>query len=117
MNIKLISFIEALYLLYTFHFLRTSVDFGLGPSFQGYWWQHAVGNVKCRRICPFGRIVILPFIFLLILRNYIKIPNKIIIFSTLIAFILSFMNTNATVYLTPIFIIETIIACDDLYSF
>jgi hypothetical protein len=112
MNTTVISYIESLYLLYTFHFLRTSVDFGLGPSFHGYWLQHAVGNVKTRRICPFGRIAIIPFIILLILRNYIHIHRKLLIFAVLAAFILSFMNTNATVYLLPVFIIEAIIAYD-----
>lgn len=110
MNIEIISLIEAIYLLYTFHFLKTSVDFGLGPSLQGYWLKHAVGNIKTRRICPFGRVAILPFIFLLIARNYINIHRKLHIFAVLTAFILSFLNTNATVYLLPIFIIEALIA-------
>ena len=112
MNFEIISFIEAIYLLYTFHFLRTSVDFGLGPSLHGYWLKHAVGNIKTRRICPFGRIAIIPLIFLLIARNYITIHRKLLIFAILTAFILSFLNTNATVYLLPIFITEAFIAYD-----
>jgi hypothetical protein len=112
MNTEVISYIEAIYLLYTFHFLRTSVDFGLGPSFHGYWLQHAVGNVKTRRICPFGRVAIIPFIILLILRNYVKVPRKLLIFAVLTAFLLSFMNTNATVYLLPVLIMEAFIAYD-----
>ena len=110
MNIEIISFIESLYLLYTFHFLKTSVDFGLGPSLHGYWFKHAVGNIKTRRICLFGRIAIIPFIILLIARNYMTISRKLLIFAILAAFVLSFLNTNATVYLLPIFITEGFIA-------
>jgi hypothetical protein len=108
MNIKIVSLIEAIYLIYTFHFMKTSVDFGL-MSFKGYWFKHPIGNVKTLRICPFGRIIIVPFIILLILRNYVNLSYKIIPTCTLIAFFLSFMNTNATVYLLPIFLIELLI--------
>lgn len=108
MNIKIISFIEAIYLIYTFHLMKTSVDLGL-MSFNGYWLKHAVGNIKTLRICPFGRIIIIPFIIILILRNYVNISNKIVPICALIAFFLSLMNTNATVYLLPIFAIELFI--------
>lgn len=108
MNIKTISFIEAIYLIYTFHLMKTSVDFGL-ISFKGYWFKHPIGNVKTLRICPFGRIAIIPFVILLILRNYINLSYKIIPTCTLFAFVLSFMNTNATVYLMPIVLTELLI--------
>lgn len=101
------SILESLYLFYMFRHFQTSVDFGIAASPNGYWLKHVIGNVKSLRICPFGQVAILPLITLLIARNFVScITPNIIHTALIIAFILSLMNTNATVYLIPIFLIE-----------
>jgi len=103
----LLSTIESLYLFYMFRHCQTSLDFGITPSPNGYWLEHVTGNVKALRICPFGRIAILPLIALLLGRNFTPyITPNIIRGALILAFILSLMNTNATVYLFPIFLLE-----------
>ncbi len=101
------SLIESLYLLVMFRHFQTSIDFGISASPNGYWLQHATNNVKSLRICPFGQVAILPLIALLLGRNFFPSITPYIIHGALIiAFFLSLMNTNATVYLLPIFLIE-----------
>ena len=101
------SIFESLYLFYMFRHFQTSVDFGITASPNGYWLQHVVGNAKSLRICPFGQVAIFPLITLLITRNFVScITPNIIQGALIIAFFLSLMNTNATVYLLPIFLIE-----------
>ena len=101
------SIFESFYLFYMFRHFQTSVDFGITTSPNGYWFQHVVGNVKSLRICPFGQVAIFPLITLLIARNFVScITPNIIRSALIIAFFLSLMNTNATVYLLPIFLIE-----------
>ena len=101
------SLIESLYLFYMFRHFQTSIDFGIAASPNGYWLQHVTGNVKSLRICPFGQVAILPLITLLLARNFLSAITPNIIHGALtIAFFLSLMNTNATVYLLPIFLIE-----------
>jgi hypothetical protein len=101
------SIIESLYLFYMFRHYKTSIDLGIAASPNGYWLEHVIGNAESLRICPFGRIAILPLIALLIGRNFCSIITPQIIHGALIiAFLLSLLNTNATVYLIPIFLIE-----------
>ena len=101
------SIAESLYLFYMFRHFQTSTDFGIAASPNGYWLQHVTGNVKSLRICPFGQVAILPLITLLIARNFLScITPNIIRCTLIIAFFLSLMNTNATVYLIPIFLLE-----------
>ena len=102
-----VSLIESVYLFYMFRHFQTSIDFGIAASPNGYWLKHIIGNTKSLRICPFGQVAILPLIALLIARNFVSsITPNIIRGALLIAFFLSLMNTNATVYLLPIFLIE-----------
>ena len=56
----MLSVIEAIYLFYMFHCFETTIDFGITPSPNGYWFTHMTGNEKGLRICPFGRVAI-PF--------------------------------------------------------
>ena len=101
------SIIESLYLFYMFRHFQTSIDFGIAASPNGYWLQHVTGNIKSLRICPFGQVAILPLITLLIARNFVScITPNIIHGALIIAFFLSLLNTNATAYLLPIFLIE-----------
>ena len=102
-----LSIIESVYLFYMFHMCETSIDFGLTPTPTGYWLEHVVGNEKALRICPFGRIAILFLIAILLGRNATTAITPTYIHISLgIAFILSFLNTNALIYLLPIFILE-----------
>ena len=101
-----ISILESIYLIIMFHFLKTSIDFNILASPKGVWFEHLIGNEKGLRICPFGRVAILALIFVLIVRNYINIPQYVINISLIIAFILSLINLNAVVYLLPVLLTE-----------
>jgi hypothetical protein len=96
----MLSIIEAIYLFYMFHCFETTIDFGITPSPNGYWFTHMTGSEKGLRICPFGRVAILFLIAILLLRP------KFLRISLIIAFFLSLINLNALVYLLPVFIIE-----------
>ena len=101
-----ISLLESAYLIFMFLFFKTTMDFNVLRSPNGWWFNHLVGEEYGLRICPFGRIAILALIFVLILRHYVKIPKWFIYLALGISFILSFMNMNAVVYLIPIWLIE-----------
>jgi len=105
----IISLVESFYLIYMFYFYYTNIDFNIIPH---NWFDnipllnHLKGNTKGLRICLFGRYILPFFIAYLILRNYIgslEIYWRYIIF---ISFILSLLNMNAFVYLTPVWLIE-----------
>ena len=104
----LISLLESIYLIYMFHFLKTTTDFNILASPQNWIFKHLIGNEEGLRICPFGRIVIIPFIIILILRNlsFISIPKYFMNMLLVLSFILSWMNMNAVVYFIPVWIVE-----------
>jgi len=101
-----ISIIESLYLVFMFHFFKTSMDFNILSSPKGWLFEHLIGDEYGLRICPFGRIAIFALIFVLIARHYFEIPENFMIFALLVSFVLSFMNLNAVVYLIPIWLVE-----------
>ena len=103
----LLSLLEALYLSYTFHFLKTSVDFNILDSPQTLFFKHATGNAKVCRICPFGQYAIWILIVLLVLRCFMEIPQQYILVAIAIALIISLVNLNAFVYLIPVVLIES----------
>ena len=101
------SIAESAYLLYMFHFCETSIDFGITQSPDGYWLKHVMGNSQALRICPFGRVAIFFLMGILLGRHFTPfITPRIVNISLGTSFLLSFMNTNALVYLMPIYIIE-----------
>ena len=107
MDTKLImSALEAIYLIYTFHFMNTSIDFNILASPEHYLMKHAIGAEKTLRICPFGRIAIIPLIMILLARNLVDIPHQYIVNAVAVAMVLSLVNLNALIYLIPIAIIE-----------
>ena len=108
MNKLYISGLESIYLFYMFHFFETTTDFNVLASPKGWWFEHLIGNQKGLRICPFGRIAIFVFIFIIIIRNYIEISQFFMNIVFLITFLLSLMNLNAVVYILPILILEYI---------
>ena len=54
---------------------ETTTDFNVLASPKGWWFEHLIGNQKGLRICPFGRVAIFVFIFIIIIRNYIEISQ------------------------------------------
>ena len=101
-----ISIIESLYLVFMFHFLKTSMDFNILSSPKGWLFEHLIGDEYGLRICPFGRIAIFALIFVLIARHYFEIPENFVIFALMVSFVLSLMNLNAVVYLIPVWLVE-----------
>ena len=111
MNVQLlVSSIEVVYLSFMFHFFRTGIDFNILASPKGYLFEHLIGNEIGLRICLFGQIIIIPLLILLLVRNFISIPPSFIHRILVIAFLLSFMNINALVYLLPVLFIEAFTA-------
>lgn len=107
----IISILESIYLIYMFHYFKTSIDCNVFASSEHWLFKHLIGNEKGLRICPFGRIVIIPFVFILIIRNFsfIPIPNYLMNILLVLTFILSLMNLNAVAYFIPIWFIELFI--------
>jgi len=111
MNLKLaISILETIYLSYMFYFFKTGSDFNILKSPEGYFFKHLIGDEVGLRICLFGRIIIIPLLILLLIRNFVKIPEWYITGALTVAFVMSFMNINALIYLLPVFIIELLIS-------
>lgn len=108
MSKLIISIFESVYLIYMFHFFKTSVDFNWNilPNFKNGIFKHLVGNEYGLRICPFGRQAIFALIFLLLIRNFYSKSEKLIFPALVISFVLSFMNLNAVVYLIPVWLAE-----------
>ena len=107
----LISILEAIYLIYMFHYFETSMDFNIFASSENWLFKHLIGNETGLRICPFGRIIIIPFLTILILRNlsFIPISKYFMKLLLIITFIMSLMNLNAVVYFIPVWLIEIFI--------
>jgi len=105
----MISLIESLYLIYMFYFFKTTFDFNIFSSPKYWAFKHLKGRKYGLRICLFGKIIIVPFIFILILRNYIRFPNYFMKSILFLSFVLSWMNMNAVAYFVPIWLIELLI--------
>jgi hypothetical protein len=109
----IISILESIYLIYTFHFLKTSIDFNLIKQStytkNNKFFYHISGSDYGLRICLFGRIVILALIAILLLRNFYKIPKYIFNIVLLTSVIFSGLNYNATVFLLPVWITEFVL--------
>ena len=109
-NLLILSLIESFYLIFMFHVFETSVDFNFLPpgilARNSEWFQHILGNEKGLRICLFGRVMIFVLIAILIARNFITISKFQIRWALIMSFILSLMNMNAVVYLTPVWLLE-----------
>ncbi len=108
-SLLFISITESIYLIYTFYFFHTTLDFNL--THHKYFdnikiLKHLQGNEKGLRICLFGRIILPIFICFLLLRNYHPFLNQYWLSIIIISFILSLLNMNAFVYLLPIWVIE-----------
>ena len=93
-----------------FHIFKTSVDFNFLPlgvlGRNSEWFKHIIGDEYGLRICPFGRIMILFLIAIIIARNFVSIPSIVIDIAFTMSFILSLMNMNAVVYMMPVWLLE-----------
>ena len=105
----IISIIESVYLIYMFHYFKTSFDFNIFSSPKHWVFKHLKGRRYGLRICIFGRVIIIPFVFILILRNYVKLPVYFMRSVLLLTFILSWMNLNAVAYFVPVWLTELLI--------
>ena len=112
-KIVYISLFEVIYLIYMFIFFKTSIDFNIIPELSFIhkysFLKHLSGNEYGLRICLFGRIIIWGFILFLLLRNFYILPKYTQYGIIIVSMILSLLNMNAIVYLTPIWIIEILI--------
>ncbi len=106
MNKIHVSIIESLYLVFMFHFFKTSVDFNILSSPKGWLFEHLIGDEYGLRICPFGQIAIFALIFIIIGRHYFDISDNFILFAFVASFLLSLMNLNAVVYMLPVWLVE-----------
>ena len=109
-RLLILSLIESLYLIYMFHIFKTSVDFNFLPlgilGRNNEWFRHIVGNEYGLRICPFGRVMILFLIALIIARNFVAISPYVINTAFILGVLLSMMNMNAVVYMIPVWLLE-----------
>ena len=109
----LISIIEIIYIIYMFIFFKTYITINHPWEYcivgnLGKFFEHPIRTIKySNKICQFGKIIIIPLIIYLYLRNFINLKkfNKYII---LISILLSLMNMNAVLYLIPFWLIELI---------
>jgi hypothetical protein len=109
-RLLILSLIESLYLIYMFHIFKTSVDFNFLPlgilGRNNEWFRHIVGNEYGLRICPFGRVMILFLIALIIARNFVAISPYVMNTAFILSVLLSMMNMNAVVYMIPVWLLE-----------
>ena len=121
-NYLLFSIIEGAYIIYMFNFFKTrysfdifslsnlSINFLKRIGVSENFIKHPINtsNFKISHICPFGHFIAWFIALYLILRPYFNIKINSCLNKTLmgILFVGSLMNTNATLYLLPVFIIE-----------
>lgn len=116
MNLLLISFIEAIYVIYMLNYFKTKYSIAHPFTyFNNKYLFHPIGisDKPKSTICQFGHdvswLIALYFIvrgYLIhnnMFRNEINKINKIVLTLLIIG---SFMNFNCVVYLIPIFVIE-----------
>ena len=107
-NLLNISILECIYLIFTFRFFKTSLNFDI---LKIYWvhkyLEHDINNTYGLKICPFGQDAILLLVGILLLRNVYPIQKIYIKYSLYIALTMSLlMNWNALVYLLPVYALE-----------
>ena len=113
MSTKLIvSLVEIIFLVYTFHIMKTTIDFNILKSPDHFLFKHAIGDDKTKRVCLFGQIMIVPLIIILLVRNFVAIPQEVPFILTILGLGLSVANINAFIYLIPICIAEYCLLTD-----
>ena len=123
--ILLITLIEIVYIYYMFHIFETR--FTINNPWEKFQLNYLNETVSERfysffkhptsdssypesKICLFGKRIIYLLLLYLLIRLFIPINllKKINPFVILITFVLSLVNLNALIYLTPYFIFEII---------
>lgn len=113
---KIISFLEAIYVIYMLNYFKTTVimDFGLilyylkKLGINSKYLNHQITQINepMNLVCPFGHLMSWFIAAFFILRNYSDVLNKYNKCIVILIFIGSLMNFNVVVYLLPIFILE-----------
>ena len=113
---KIISFVEAIYIIYMLNYFKTTVimDSGLilynlkKLGIKSKYFNHQITKIDepMNLVCPFGNLISWFIGAFFILRNYSKFINKYNKYIIILIFIGSLMNFNVVVYLLPVFIIE-----------
>ena len=113
-TLLIISIVESIYLIYMFHYFKTSTDFNILPAGflakRSDWFKHIIGNEYGLRICPFGQIAVIALVIVLLLRNFMHFSPFTLRASLGLSFLLALMNLNAVAYLAPVWITECYIA-------
>ena len=119
MNLKIISWIETIYLIYMYFIHKTNFSFNSAifdkqVNSMGSFFIHDTGYYE-NKICPFGKFMAIIAVILLWIRyyylinteNYSNIIIKItIIFNLTCVILAGLMNLNALVYIIPLIISE-----------
>ena len=101
-----ISILESIYIFYMFLFFKTSIDFNILRSPDGWLFKHLIGDEYGLRICMFGRIIIFFIIPILIVRHFYPISKNVMLGIIIGSFVFSLCNFNSLVYLIPVWLIE-----------
>ena len=104
----LIILVEIVYLLYMFRCFKTKINLTYSWTPQHGFFKHPLGHSPCpiNQICPFGHTAIILLVIILALPVIEPRTSFIVKPSLLIAFLISLVNLNATVYLLPVLFIE-----------
>ena len=121
MDIKFITIIESIYLIYMFFIYKTNISFNFAlfdKQIQS-WGSNFIHNSNKyeNKICNFGKLlaiiaIILAFYRLELLKDY---QNKLIVlhgtvfFDILCIFLSIIMNINSFIYIIPLLISELMI--------
>ena len=117
MNIIYFSIFEALYLIYMLNYFKTRYSLAHPlSSFENNYFKHPIGvsSVPISNICSFGHQVSWLLALYIIVRGFLLPKYKgFLRMSSIVVLIItatmSLLNLNATLYLIPYFIIETIL--------
>lgn len=116
-NLKIISVLEAIYVIYFLCFFKTRMSLDKGTILKklglgGKYIDHPTYYAKTpiSMICPFGHDMAYVIAVYFIIRFFLPLEPKVIyIFNLVVAtliFIGSWLNMNAVVYLAPIVLLE-----------
>ena len=115
-NFYLISFLEAIYVIYILNFFKTKYSLAHPLTyFDNEILYHPIGksNKPISNICRLGNIGAYFIAFYIILRVLFNKKYKIFestnIIVVFIVFVMSLLNFNAVVYLLPYFCIEYLV--------
>jgi len=104
-----VSVMASIYLIYMFRYFKTSINLSIW-SLNSNLFKHSLTSEYGLKICPFGQQVIFFLVGFLILQHFIKISKPLRWRTWYLILLLSLLNTNATFYILPVFILDEIIS-------